>query len=112
VSGLPVDALNLVIAVLTAVTVVAAMRVVGVLLVAALMVLPVAAAQRVARSFRTTMRVAMAVGAASVITGLGVARVAGLAPGGTIVLVASAAFVLSAVVGRRSPSVPLDPVGP
>ncbi|HLF40620.1 MAG TPA: metal ABC transporter permease, partial [Acidimicrobiia bacterium] len=41
VGGLPVDALNLALAALAAVTVVAAMRVVGVLLVAALMVLPV-----------------------------------------------------------------------
>lgn len=112
VSGLPVDALNLVVAVLTAVTVVAAMRVVGVLLVAALMVLPVAAAQRLARSFLTTMRLSMAVGALSVIAGLATARVVGLAPGGTIVLIASAVFVLSALIGRRSPSVPLDPVGP
>lgn len=112
VSGLPVDALNLVVAVLTAVTVVAAMRVVGVLLVAALMVLPVASAQRLARSFLSTMRLSMLVGAVSVIAGLAAARVVGLAPGGTIVLVAAAVFVLSATVGRRASSVPLDSVGP
>ena len=40
VAGIPAGALNTVLAVLTAVTVVAAMRIVGVLLVAALMVLP------------------------------------------------------------------------
>ncbi|MCA1691178.1 MAG: metal ABC transporter permease [Actinobacteria bacterium] len=48
VAGLPVDALSLGLAALAAITVVAAMRVVGVLLVAALMVLPVGAAQRIA----------------------------------------------------------------
>ena len=42
-------------AVLTAVTVVAAMRIVGVLLVAALMVLPVATSRLLARSFRGTL---------------------------------------------------------
>ena len=101
VSGLPVDTLNLLLAALTAVTVVAAMRVVGVLLVAALMVLPVGTAQRLARSFRATLLVSMAVGAAAVAVGLALARVQGLAPGGTIVLVASAAFLLSAIVRRR-----------
>jgi zinc transport system permease protein len=103
VAGLPVDALSLGLAALTAVTVVAAMRVVGVLLVAALMVLPVGSAQRVARSFAATLRWAGGIGVGSVVIGLAAARAAGLAPGGTIVLVASGAFALTAVLdlGRR-----------
>ncbi len=105
VAGLPVDALSLGLAALTAVTVVAAMRVVGVLLVAALMVLPVGSAQRLARSFAATLRWAVAVGVGSVVIGLTVARAGGLAPGGTIVLVASGVFALTAafdISGRRS----------
>ncbi|MGH9184538.1 MAG: metal ABC transporter permease, partial [Acidimicrobiales bacterium] len=74
VSGLPVDPLNLSLAALTAVTVVAAMRIVGVLLVAALMVLPVGAAQRITRSFGATLLAASAIGAASAVAGLGAAR--------------------------------------
>jgi zinc transport system permease protein len=101
VVGLPVDALSLGLAALTAVTVVAAMRVVGVLLVAALMVLPVGAAQRLARSFGSTLRWAVAVGMGSVVVGLVVARAAGLAPGGTIVLVAAAAFSVAATTDLR-----------
>lgn len=103
VGGLPVDALSLGLAALTAVTVVAAMRVVGVLLVAALMVLPVGAAQRVARSFASTLRWSMVVGIGSVVAGLVVARAGALAPGGTIVLVAAGAFMVTAAVdvGRR-----------
>lgn len=102
VAGLPVDALNLGLAALTAVTVVASMRVVGVLLVAALMVLPVGSAQRLARSFSATLRWAVAIGVGSVVVGLVVARIGGLAPGGTIVLVASALFgVTAAVEGAR-----------
>jgi len=96
VAGLPVDALNLGLAGLTAVTVVAGMRVVGVLLVAAMMVLPVGAAQRVARSFRGTLIVAGAIGSFSAVSGLAVARVFGLAPGGAVVLVAAACFVVAA----------------
>jgi zinc transport system permease protein len=103
VAGLPVDALSLGLAALTAVTVVAAMRVVGVLLVAALMVLPVGAAQRVARSFGATLRWAVIIGVGSVTAGLALARAADLAPGGTIVLVAAGAFMATAAVdlGRR-----------
>lgn len=97
VAGLPVDALNSVLAGLTAVTIVAAMRVVGVLLVAALMVLPVATAQLVARSFRTTLHWSAAIGVVAVVAGLGAARQWALAPGGTIVLVAAAAFAVTSV---------------
>jgi zinc transport system permease protein len=104
-AGLPVDALNTVLAVLAAVIVVAAMRVVGILLVAALMVLPVASAQLVARSFASCLRWAAAVGVVSVVVGLGSARAADLAPGGAIVLVAAAIFAVVAVLrsGRRTP---------
>jgi zinc transport system permease protein len=98
VAGLPVNALSLGLAALTAVTVVAAMRVVGVLLVAALMVLPVGSAQRVARSFGATLRWAVGIGMASVVVGLTLARAASLAPGGTIVLVAAGAFIATAAV--------------
>ena len=62
VAGLPVRALNLLLAVTTAVTVTVAMRAVGLLLVSALMVVPVAAAQLVTRGFRSTMTAAMALG--------------------------------------------------
>jgi zinc transport system permease protein len=110
VAGLPVGALNAVLAVLVAVTIVAAMRVVGILLVAALMVLPVAGAQVVARSQRGILGWSMLIGGASVVVGLGAARQWALAPGGTIVLVAVAAFGATvawssgrrALAGRRT----------
>ena len=96
--GLPVDALNLLLAVLAAVTVVAAMRVVGVLLVAALMVLPVGASRALARSFRQVLAIAVAVGVGSVVVGLVAARLLGLAAGGAIVLVAALAFGISSLL--------------
>lgn len=110
VAGLPVDALNLALAALTAVTVVAGMRVVGVLLMAALMVLPVGAAQRVARSFRQTLVAASMVGSFSAVTGLAAARTFGLAPGGAVVLVAAACFVAAAV--SKAPGRPHPLVSP
>jgi len=97
VSGVPAGALNVLLAVLTAVTVVAAMRIVGVLLIAALMVLPVAASRLVARSFRGTLFGAVAIGVSSAVLGLIAARVWALAAGGAIVLVASLWFVLASI---------------
>ena len=97
VAGLPVDALNTLLAALTAVTIVAAMRVVGVLLVAALMVIPVATSRLLARSFAGTIAGASAVGVASVVIGLAAARQWELAPGGSIVLTAVACFAITSV---------------
>jgi zinc transport system permease protein len=104
VAGLPVDRLNAMLAVLTAVTIVAAMRVVGLLLVAALMVLPVASGQQLGRSFRATVAWSVVVGAASVVLGLAAARAWALAPGASIVLVAAATFAATGVLprGRRA----------
>jgi zinc transport system permease protein len=112
VAGLPVDLLNTVLAVLTAVTIVAAMRVVGVLLVAALMVLPVATSRLLARSFAATTAGAVGVGIASVIVGLGSARVWELAPGGAIVLTTVVFFAVTAAgagVARRTGVGPVLP---
>jgi zinc transport system permease protein len=103
VAGLPVTALNFGLAALTAITVVAAMRVVGLLLVSALMVLPVGAAQRFVPSFRGTLVIGSLLGVASAVVGLAIARVASTAPGGTIALVAAAAFAISSAIPVLSP---------
>ncbi|WP_409483928.1 metal ABC transporter permease [Arsenicicoccus dermatophilus] len=96
-AGLPVLALNLVLGILTAVTVVVAMRVVGLLLISALMILPNAAAQQVARSFRTTRLVAVALGVLCATGGVVASYQLNTPSGGTIVLMVLAAFVLLAV---------------
>jgi zinc transport system permease protein len=105
VAGLPVGLLNTVLSVLVAVTVVASMRVVGILLVAALMVLPVASAQLLARSQKGILAWSVVVGVVSVVLGLIAARVWGLAPGGTIVLVTIGLFAVVAGVSRASRAV-------
>jgi zinc transport system permease protein len=92
VAGLPVRALNLLLAVTTAVTVTVAMRAVGLLLVSAMMVVPVAAAQLVTRGFRTTMHLAMVLGVVAAALGISVAAEYDHPPGATIVLVAIALF--------------------
>lgn len=95
--GLPVLTLNLVLAVLTAVTVVVSMRVVGLLLISALMILPNAIAQLVCHSFRSTMAVAVGVGVIVSVAGVSTSYYANTPSGGTIVLLAIAVFVLAAI---------------
>ncbi|GGX55453.1 metal ABC transporter permease [Streptomyces fructofermentans] len=94
VTGLPVRALNLLVAVTAAVTVTVAMRVVGLLLVSALMVVPVAAAQQLTRSFAATFAIAVAIGIGVTIGGTATSYYQDVPPGATIVLLAIGAFVL------------------
>lgn len=102
-AGLPVDALNLLLVLLTALLVVGGMRVVGLLLVAALMVVPVAAGARVSHSFRASLLWAVAVGALSAVAGLLVATAHGeLVPGGTIVLSSIGIFIVFTLLGARA----------
>jgi zinc transport system permease protein len=103
VAGLPVGGLSIALAALTAGVIVAGMRIVGILLIAAMMVLPVASAQLIARSFRTTLRAAVAIGAMSSLAGLALARPLDLAPGGAIVFVAAALFAAVALAKRTAP---------
>ena len=105
VAGINVRLYNLIVAVLAAVTVTVAMRTVGLLLVSALMVVPVATAQQVASSFRSTLAGAMGLGVLASVGGLvaatwlSVTFDADVQPGPTIVLIALAGFALTWPVG-------------
>ena len=103
VSGLPVRLLNLLLAVTAAVTVTVAMRVVGLLLVSAMMVVPVATAQQVARSFVGTALASIGIGVAVSVSGAVGSYYLDVAPGANIVVLALAVFVVVSVVvaGRR-----------
>ena len=103
VAGLNVRVYNVLVAVLAAVSVTVAMRTVGLLLVSALMVVPVATAQQVTRSFRTTLAAAMAIGTLASLGGLVISAFASfhaqVAPGPTIVLLALAGFMVTWPLG-------------
>jgi zinc transport system permease protein len=110
-SGLPVWLLNMAVAVVAALTVTVAMRVVGLLLVSALMIVPVAVAQQVTHAFRRTMTVASVVGVVVCVAGLSITYWHNVSPGATIVVLAIAVYVLAALarplLARRRP--PHDP---
>lgn len=98
-SGLPVRFLSTVVAAMAALTVTTAMRVVGLLLVSALMIVPVAIAQLMARSFAQTVGIASTLGVLVSVVGLGVTYYVDLPPGATIVVFAVGTYAL--VAGLR-----------
>lgn len=95
-SGLPVLPLNLLLAVMTAVTVVVSMRVVGLLLISALMIVPIATAQLIAGSFRSTVALGTLIGVVVSVAGVTTSFYQDTPSGGTIVLFAIALFVMVA----------------
>jgi zinc transport system permease protein len=98
-SGMNVLGTNLLLAVLTAATVVVSMRVVGLLLISALMIVPNGVGQVLARSFRGSVLVAVAVGVVVSTSGTVVSFYADTPSGGTIVLLAIAVFLVAALGG-------------
>ncbi|MSO28990.1 MAG: metal ABC transporter permease [Candidatus Planktophila sp.] len=95
VSGIPVKLLSMLLAVMTAVTVTIAMRVVGLLLVSALMIIPVATAQQISKSFSGTRILSAAIGAFGAVSGVIASFYLDLAPGALIVVLVISLFIFS-----------------
>jgi zinc transport system permease protein len=99
-TGLPVVALNVLLAVVTAVTVVVSMRLGGLLHISALMIVPVASAQALARSFRGTLALAVVIGVVAAVAGVVTSYYQDTPSGGTIVLIAIGFFGLAVIASR------------
>ena len=96
VSGIPRSFLHISFMVVVAVVVGVSMQIVGILLVSSLMTLPVAAAIRLADSFKQMLFYSVIIGEISVLAGMVSAFHWDLAPGGTIVMINL--LILSAVI--------------
>ncbi|MCL1801188.1 MAG: metal ABC transporter permease [Promicromonosporaceae bacterium] len=97
-SGMPVWLLNVAVAILAALTVTMAMRVVGLLLVSALMIVPVAIAQLLTHSFGRTMAIASVIGVVVCLTGLIITYWYNVSPGATIVVISIGVYLLAALI--------------
>jgi zinc transport system permease protein len=100
VSGLSVSWYNRTMVMLTAMVVVGAMQIMGVILVAAMLVVPVAGASQVARSFTESLLVSVVLAELAVILGIGVSYYGKATAGGVIVLVAVTIYVIAVVLGK------------
>lgn len=100
VAGINVTFYNRFMVVLTAVVVVAAMQIMGVILVAAMLVIPVAAASQLARSFKESLLISIVVAELAAIVGITLSYAHGVAAGGAIVLVAIGIYGGTVVVSK------------
>lgn len=100
--GLKVERDNYVLAVLLALSVVVAVKVVGILLVAAFLVIPAATARLVSPTFARMTVLSSAIGVSSAVVGLLASYWIDVPSGATIILVQAAAFLILAVLSRRS----------
>ena len=91
-SGIKVDRLDALLTILTAVTVVLGMKVVGILLVSALVVIPAAAGLQIASNFRQAIYFSTGVSVFSVVFGLIFAFVLDIPASGSIVILSCMAF--------------------
>ena len=86
-SGIKTGAINAALVLLTALTVVLAMKVVGIMLISALLILPAVSALQVARGFRATLFTAAGFAAFSVVSGIFGSFVLNLPTGATVVII-------------------------
>ncbi|WP_049981596.1 metal ABC transporter permease [Halolamina rubra] len=98
-AGIPVGRYNRLLAVLTAVVVVGAMQIMGVILVAAMLVVPTATAAAI-RGFKRSIAVAVAAGLFATTAGVTLSYLYDVAAGGTIVLVAIGGYAASTLAVR------------
>ncbi|WP_082235057.1 metal ABC transporter permease [Halobacillus massiliensis] len=95
ISGVNGRWIHLMFIVMVALVIASSMQVVGILLVSALMTLPVAAALRIASSFKQTIGLSIFFGEFSVILGLISSYHLSVPPGGTIVVIAILVLIMA-----------------
>ncbi|GFO59267.1 ABC transporter [Geomonas silvestris] len=92
-SGIDTGRINAILVLLTALTVVLAMKVVGIMLISALLILPAVTALQLSKGFRTAIISSAFIGVCTVVVGISVSFVMNLPTGATIVLVNFVTFL-------------------
>ncbi|HET6516016.1 MAG TPA: metal ABC transporter permease [Thermodesulfovibrionales bacterium] len=100
VTGIKTGRAHLILISLTAVTVVLAVKVVGIMLVSALLILPAVTALQIARRFSAAISIAVLSGVVSVLTGITVSFFLDLPAGATIIMV-NGIFFTGALVFKK-----------
>jgi zinc transport system permease protein len=104
-SGINTDRINKLLVILTAVTVVLTMNVVGIMLISALLILPAVTAFQLARGFRSSLVISALTAVLSVILGIFISIAINLPTGATIVLTNFLFFVAAFLtrLGKDAP---------
>lgn len=101
ISGINVRKINSLLVLLTGITVVLTMKVVGIMLTSALLILPAVTALQIAKSFKNAMILSSFAGVLSVIAGIYISFILNLPTGATIVIVNFLLFI-TAFLSRRA----------
>jgi zinc transport system permease protein len=100
VAGIKVNRLDILLTILTAVTVVLGMKVVGILLVSALVVIPAAAGLQLASNFKQSMVISALVASISVVAGVFLSFYLDFPASGTIVILSFVIFIFFFAIKR------------
>ncbi|KXZ40311.1 zinc transport system permease protein [Alkalithermobacter thermoalcaliphilus JW-YL-7 = DSM 7308] len=103
VSGISVKTINTIFIVLVSLVIVICMRIVGILLISSMLVIPIASAMRISKSFRSTLILSFLFSQVSVLSGIILSYYYDLASGGIIVLINI--FILLACIVHKKVSV-------
>lgn len=102
ISGINVERINWILVLLTALTVVLAMKVVGIMLISALLILPAVAALQLAKGFRMAIALSVLFGISSVLGGIFFSFLMNLPTGATIIIINFLLFTMAFAVHKIS----------
>jgi len=94
-TGIKTNFINTLLTILTAITVVLSIKIVGIMLVSALLILPAVTALQISKKFKTTLFLGGIISLISVILGITVSYILDLPPGATIVMLNAIFFALA-----------------
>ncbi len=100
ITGIQTERLHLILTSLTAVTVVLAVKVVGIMLVSALLILPAVTALQIAKGFKAAMLIAISVSVISVLIGITTSFFLDLPAGATIVMINVMLFIVTLAIKK------------
>ncbi|MEG2177098.1 MAG: metal ABC transporter permease, partial [Oscillibacter sp.] len=99
-TGLNVDRYNTLLAILTALTIVLGMRMMGAMLISSLVIFPALTAMRVFRSFRSVVLCAAVTSVSCFVAGLTISFAYSTPVGATVVVANLALFLLACLIGK------------
>lgn len=101
-TGIKTNSINVWLTILTAITVVFTVKVVGIMLVSALLILPAVTALQISKKFKTALFSAGLISIASVFLGIIISYVFDIPPGATIVMLNAVFFALGLIYKKIS----------
>lgn len=101
-SGIPVNVINFILMLLTAITVSVASRIVGALMISSMLVIPTATAMLISKSYKETLIWSIVFAEAFTVSGLFASYYLDMRPGGTIILIGTIVLVVLSFLRKKT----------